>query len=97
MTGETDRLQLDELRRAMAMLSPEHREALVLIGAAGLSCDEAAEITGCPIGTIKSRVSRARDQIALLYAEGRIAHDELRPEGAMAAIFEHIDAYRHAA
>lgn len=97
VTGETDRLQLDELRRAMAMLSPEHREALVLIGAAGLSYDEAAEITGCPIGTIKSRVSRARDQIALLYAEGRIAHDELRPEGAMAAIFKQIDAYRHAA
>lgn len=53
-------LELDDLRRALALLSDEHREALVLVGAAGLSYEEAAEIIGCPVGTIKSRVSRAR-------------------------------------
>jgi RNA polymerase sigma-70 factor, ECF subfamily len=79
------------------MLSPDQREALILIGAAGLSYEEAAEITKCPIGTMKSRVSRARDQIALLYAEGRITRDGGPPENAMAAIFDQIDAYRQAA
>ena len=97
VTGDTDRLELDELRRALAMLSPDQREALILIGAAGLSYEEAAEITKCPIGTMKSRVSRARDQIALLYAEGRITRDGRPPEGAMAAIFDQIQAYRQAA
>lgn len=97
VTGETDRLELDELRRALAMLSPEHREAIILIGAAGLSYEEVAQITGCPTGTVKSRVSRARDQLALLYAEGRIVRDDRRPEGAMAAIFAQIENYRTAA
>ena len=47
-------LELDELRRAMAMLPDDQREALILIGAAGVSYEEAAEITGVAIGTIKS-------------------------------------------
>jgi RNA polymerase sigma-70 factor (ECF subfamily) len=91
VTGDTDRLELDELRRAMAMLSPDHREALLLIGAAGLSYEEASAITGCAIGTIKSRVSRARDQIALFYAEGDILPDIGRPHDAMASIFAQVE------
>jgi len=91
VTGDTDRLELDELRRAMGMLSPDHREALLLIGAAGLSYEEASAITGCAIGTIKSRVSRARDQLALFYAEGRIRPDAGQPQDAMSAIFSQVD------
>ena len=83
----TDRLELDELRRALAMLPAEQREALILIGAAGLSYDEVADITDVPVGTIKSRVSRARDRLALIYAEGVIDDDAAAPESAMAAIF----------
>ena len=41
----------------------EHREALILVGAAGLSYEEAAEICGCALGTIKSRVNRARARL----------------------------------
>jgi RNA polymerase sigma-70 factor (ECF subfamily) len=44
----------------------EHREALILVGAAGLSYEEAAEICGCALGTIKSRVNRARNRLLKL-------------------------------
>ncbi len=48
---------------ALQQLPHEHREALVLVGAAGMTYEEAAEICGCAIGTIKSRVSRARARL----------------------------------
>ena len=51
------------LQSALAQLPDEHREALILVGAAGLSYEEAAEICGCAVGTIKSRVSRARSRL----------------------------------
>jgi RNA polymerase sigma-70 factor (ECF subfamily) len=51
------------LQAALRKLPPEHREALVLVGAAGLSYEEAAEICGCALGTIKSRVNRARHRL----------------------------------
>ena len=41
-------------------LAPDRREAFVLTQLAGLSYDEAAQVAGCPIGTIRSRVARAR-------------------------------------
>ena len=57
-------VELDRLRMAMDELPPTHREAIVLVGAAGLSYEEAAEIAGCALGTIKSRVNRARNRLA---------------------------------
>ena len=51
------------LRDALQKLPHEHREALILVGAAGLSYEEAAEICGCALGTIKSRVNRARARL----------------------------------
>lgn len=51
------------LQTALAQLPDEHREALILVGAAGLSYEEAAEICGCALGTIKSRVNRARARL----------------------------------
>jgi len=53
-------LAMQDLQSALARLPDEHREALILVGAAGLSYEEAAEICGCAVGTIKSRVNRAR-------------------------------------
>jgi RNA polymerase sigma-70 factor, ECF subfamily len=50
----------------LALLSAEHREALLLVGAQGMSSGEAGAICGVPIGTIKSRVHRARTQLASL-------------------------------
>jgi len=57
-----------ELLDALERLRPEHREALVLVAAAGLSYDEAATLCACPVGTMKSRVSRARARLAVLLA-----------------------------
>ena len=57
-------VELGALRTAMEDLPPSHREAIVLVGAAGLSYEEAAEIAGCALGTIKSRVNRARNRLA---------------------------------
>lgn len=59
-------VELTQLQAALNQLPPEHREALVMVGAAGLSYEEAAEIAGCPLGTIKSRVNRARNRLAVL-------------------------------
>ncbi|MCX2723961.1 sigma-70 family RNA polymerase sigma factor [Roseibium salinum] len=53
-------LDLQDLRRALAQLPDGQREALILVGASGLSYEEAAEVCGCAVGTVKSRVSRAR-------------------------------------
>lgn len=54
------------LRSAVEMLPDEQREALILIGALGLSYEECAEVCGCPIGTVKSRLNRARARLAVL-------------------------------
>jgi RNA polymerase sigma-70 factor (ECF subfamily) len=51
------------LQEGLQQLPAEHREALILVGAAGLSYEEAAEICGCALGTIKSRVNRARARL----------------------------------
>jgi len=60
----TARAANNELRQALTKLPPEQREALVLVVAAGFSYAEAAQICGCPVGTIKSRVNRARGDLA---------------------------------
>ncbi len=97
VTSGTANLELDELRRAMAMLPDDQREALILIGAGGLSYDEASEICGVAVGTIKSRVSRARDRLALIYADGEITSDNQAPSAAMAAIFHQLESLRRVA
>jgi RNA polymerase sigma-70 factor (ECF subfamily) len=56
-------MAMQALQAALQKLPDEHREALILVGAAGLSYEEAAEICGCALGTIKSRVNRARARL----------------------------------
>jgi RNA polymerase sigma-70 factor (ECF subfamily) len=55
-----DRLVAKELGRALDRLPADQRETLLLVTLHGLSCEEVAEVTGCAIGTVKSRVFRAR-------------------------------------
>ena len=57
-------MALKELSAELFKLSPQSREALVLIGAGGFSYEEAAALCGCSIGTLKARVSRARRLLA---------------------------------
>jgi len=59
-TGPTDLVDIELL---LADLSPERREALVLTQVLGLSYQEAAAICGCPIGTVRSRVARGREDL----------------------------------
>ncbi|TYR34924.1 sigma-70 family RNA polymerase sigma factor [Mesorhizobium microcysteis] len=56
-------LDLDDFRAALETLPEDQREAIILIGASGFSYEEAAEICDCAVGTIKSRVSRARSRL----------------------------------
>jgi RNA polymerase sigma-70 factor (ECF subfamily) len=64
------RLAFQDFQRAFDLLSPEHREVLILVGASGFSCEEAAEMMGVAVGTVKSRASRARRRLAeLLHLE----------------------------
>jgi RNA polymerase sigma-70 factor, ECF subfamily len=60
------RLDLNDLRTALGRLSVEQREALLLVGAEGMSYEEAAAICEVNIGTIKSRINRARTRLAEL-------------------------------
>lgn len=62
--------QMRDLARALSTLPPLLREAVILVGAQGLSHIEAARICGVPVGTMKARVSRARAQLAV--ALGRV-------------------------
>ncbi len=57
-------MDLVDFRKALGELPEEQREALILIGAAEFSYEEAAEISGCAVGTVKSRVNRARNALA---------------------------------
>jgi RNA polymerase sigma-70 factor, ECF subfamily len=63
---QEDRLTVQDLHTALARLPQEQREALLLIGAEGLSYEEAAESLGTKVGTIKSRVNRARTRLTEL-------------------------------
>jgi len=68
-TGSGDiALQLD-MQRALASLSVEHRAVIVLIGLEQLSYKEASEVLGVPVGTIMSRLARARDQLRMLLSD----------------------------
>ena len=57
-------MDFDDFKRAVAALQADHREVLTLIGVAGCSYEEAAQICMCAVGTIKSRVNRARRRLA---------------------------------
>lgn len=60
------RIEHRDLRRALAELSADQREAIVLVCAGGFSYEEAASIAGCAVGTVKSRVNRGREMLVTL-------------------------------
>src|SRR6267154_2848042 len=81
---QQSRVEFEEFRVALAKLPPDQREALILVGASGFSYEEAAAICECAVGTIKSRVNRARNRLAdLLSIEGA---DDFGPDHATRAI-----------
>ncbi|MGE3302117.1 MAG: sigma factor-like helix-turn-helix DNA-binding protein, partial [Hyphomonadaceae bacterium] len=86
------KVELDDARRALSVLDEDQREALVLVAVAGFSYDEAAEICGCRIGTIKSRLSRARARLDEAYAKGRLGAAHASGAGALDALIEEAHA-----
>lgn len=73
------KLELRDLNRALASLSPGQRNALILVSVSGFSYEEAAAICGCAVGTIKSRVARSRETLLELL-EGRQPLPPARPQ-----------------
>lgn len=59
-------INVDDVAKALQKLPAEQREVLLLIGANGLSYEEAAEVIGCAMGTVKSRLARGRTALAAL-------------------------------
>ncbi|AZQ67391.1 sigma-70 family RNA polymerase sigma factor [Silicimonas algicola] len=64
------RLDLDDVMAAVASLSVEQREALLLVGSSGFSYEEAAEMCGISLGTLKSRISRGRKALSEVMETG---------------------------
>ena len=79
-------LALDELRQGLGMLPAEQREALILVGAGGFAYEEAAAICGCAVGTVKSRVSRARRALQGVLESGDYRREKSSAGEAMDAI-----------
>ena len=84
-------MDMCELQDALKRLQDDQREALILVCAAGLSYEEAAKISGCAVGTIKSRVNRARAKLSEIM--GIKSGDEFGPDAATEAIL--ADAVGH--
>lgn len=84
-------VHLGDLHRALLTLPAERREALLLVGAGGFSYEEAAQICDCAVGTIKSRVGRARATLAAMIEEGRIPARASGDADAHGAILGELD------
>ncbi|MBX3476915.1 MAG: sigma-70 family RNA polymerase sigma factor [Brevundimonas sp.] len=82
---------LDELRQALKTLPEEQREALILVGAGGFAYEEAAEICDCAVGTVKSRVSRARKALQATLERGGYDRDGQAAGDAMRSILGEAD------
>ena len=90
--AQEEPLHLDDMRRALMALPEERREALLLVGAGGFSYEEAAEICQCPVGTIKSRVGRARAAISAMLEGGEMPEgDQSKAADAHAAILAELE------
>lgn len=68
--GQDKQIELADMQRALMHLPAPQREALILVGAGGFAYEEAAEICGVAVGTIKSRVARGRVALEALLSSG---------------------------
>jgi RNA polymerase sigma factor (sigma-70 family) len=79
-------MQMADFRKALDTLGSEQREALLLIGAWGFSYEEAAQMCGVAIGTIKSRTNRARAQLAEILHHEADGQTEMTDDATMAVL-----------
>lgn len=90
-------LDLLAVRNGMALLPAKQREALLLIGVGAMSYIEAARLSGCAVGTMKSRVSRARAHLAVLMSENRAgfsSDEDLRAGDVLADLLHQFELIR---
>ncbi|GAA4001482.1 hypothetical protein GCM10022211_10500 [Sphingomonas humi] len=88
-------VELGDMQRALMHLPQPQREALILVGAGGFAYEEAAEICGCAVGTIKSRVARGRVALEQLLSGGKLPsrrqHKTDPDTSALAQIMGEVD------
>jgi RNA polymerase sigma factor (sigma-70 family) len=87
-------IDLNDLQRALQELPQAQREALILVGAGGFAYEEAAEICGVAVGTIKSRVARGRTALESILDQGSLPPRSAQiasGEGALADIMGEVD------
>lgn len=82
------RLDLQDFKKALDRLPEDQREAILLVGAAGFAYEEAAEVCGCAVGTIKSRVSRARNRLQELL--GITGEGDFGPDSETASVTSRV-------
>lgn len=89
-TQET-RVEARQVLRVLMSLPRDQREVLLLVAVEGMSCEQAASVLGCSVGTVKSRTSRGRARLQTIIQNGYAAHSDRghalsvglrRPEGA---------------
>lgn len=91
--AQQDGIHVDDVAKALQKLPAEQREVLLLVGASGVSYEEAAQIIGCAMGTVKSRLARGRAALAQLIdgpVDGALAAPthaaQMRPKAAPAKV-----------
>ncbi len=92
--GQDKQVELGDLQRALLQLPQSQREALILVGAGGFAYEEAAEICGVAVGTIKSRVARGRTALEQIMEEGALPSRRGQPvseDGALAEIMSDVE------
>ena len=86
MPAQNGHMDLQDFRAALMQLPPSQREVLILIGGSGMSYEEVAAICNCAVGTVKSRVNRARNRLAQILSVSSV--DEFGPDAVVQATVE---------
>ncbi len=93
--GQDKQVELGDMQRALLHLPQPQREALILVGAGGFAYEEAAQICGVAVGTIKSRVARGRVALETLLTDGslpsRRTHTNPAGQSALDTIMADVD------
>ncbi len=92
--GQDKHIELSDMQRALLELPQPQREALILVGAGGFAYEEAAEICGVAVGTIKSRVARGRAALEQILDGGNLPSRRLQKTsetGALSEIMDDVD------
>ncbi len=77
-----DVLQLRDLEKALGLLAQEQRQVILLVRMEGMTYEDAASLLGVPIGTVRSRLSRGRDQLRILMGMGNEISGKPIPDSA---------------